>query len=389
MEELIIRYLTDTLNEEETEQLLAWLQDDAHRAYFNKMVAYHYQYRLLLQDDRPDQEYERFLASVNQKRIPERPQRSTGREWFARAAIFIGIACTTYYLVKDRGLSPQVAAEVPGISLKQADGSLKTIWEDGRGSILSADGKVIAEQTGTTIDYRNITADPDGMGDPEIPSYNQLSVPNGKRLQLVLSDGSMVFLNSGSSLRYPVRFTNNGPREVFLDGEAFFEVEKDVQHPFLVHGRDLEIKVLGTKFNVSAYPGDGTVNTTLAQGSVEIRDKWALVAPVILEPEQRAIYGVSGHTMEVAKVNVDEYIAWTRGELWFQSRTFPQILKVLERHFDVTIINAYPYLDGQSFFARFNGQTLEEVLQLFQNSEPFDYVINGKTITIVPPQTAG
>ncbi|GGW29060.1 FecR family protein [Arenibacter certesii] len=100
--------------------------------------------------------------------------------------------------------------------------------------------------------------------------YNTLSVPNGERVDLMLSDGTKVILNSGTSLRYPVQFLGSESRQVFLDGEAFFMVAKDSHSPFVVNTEDIKVRVLATKFNWSSYPEDQFVNTTLIEGSISV-----------------------------------------------------------------------------------------------------------------------
>ena len=385
MDKKIDKYLTGTITKAELKQLLAWLKDDRNMDLFTERVGEQYQLNLLLQKDQSDTEFAALL-----KRIGQRSKAKVGRpgyrKWYARAAIFIGVIGLGYYFFHNSGQQPEPVLPENTIILTQEDGTVRIIREDNEGMIVTNDGKVVANQSGATINYRDIDHTGENGGGTGSLTYNELNVPNGKRIQLVLSDGTTVHLNAGTTLKYPVRFLETFPRDVFLDGEAFFEVARDPEHPFRVNAQNIQIKVLGTKFNVNSYSADRVINTVLAEGSVEINEVGELNSnPVLLKPNQIASYDVSHRSMQVDNVNVSEYIAWTRGELWFQSRTFPEILKVLERHYDVTISNNYRYLDDQKFFARFDSQTIEQVLNLFQKSEPFEFVIKGNNIEINRP----
>ncbi len=385
MDKIIDKYLTGTITKAELKQLLAWLKDDRNMDLFTERVGEQYQLNLLLQKDESDTEFAALLKRIGQ-RSKDKVERPGYRKWYARAAIFIGVIGLGYYFFHNSGQQPEPVLPENTIILTQEDGTVRIIREDNEGMIVTNNGKVVANQSGATINYRDIDHTGENGGGTGSLTYNELNVPNGKRIQLVLSDGTTVHLNAGTTLKYPVRFLETFPRDVFLDGEAFFEVARDPEHPFRVNAQNIQIKVLGTKFNVNSYSADRVINTVLAEGSVEINEVGELNSnPVLLKPNQIASYNVSHRSMQVDNVNVSEYIAWTRGELWFQSRTFPEILKVLERHYDVTISNNYRYLDDQKFFARFDSQTIEQVLDLFQKSEPFEYEIKGNNIEINRP----
>lgn len=160
--------------------------------------------------------------------------------------------------------------------------------------------------------------------------YNTLTVPRGGEYQLTLSDGTKVWLNAESSLRYPVCFYDK--REVTLTGEAYFEVAKDSKHPFIVHSANNSIEVLGTKFNVSAYP-DNNMQTTLAEGKVKVSNS---NLSVILLPNQQATIQESGN-INIKDVNAQLFISWAQGVYEFRQTDLQSIAAQLSRWYDVDI----------------------------------------------------
>lgn len=168
----------------------------------------------------------------------------------------------------------------------------------------------------------------------EIPAWNTVSVPRGKEFSLQLSDGTKVWLNSASSLRFPVRF-GEGPREVVVTGEAFFDVAKDADRQFIVHADTVAVAVYGTAFNIAAYEDETDVETTLLRGSVEVTSGRR---KVMLKPGQQARVGRSGAIFDVRQVPAEEYAAWTRGVFAFQEEPLSSICRKLSRWYDIEIL---------------------------------------------------
>ena len=167
-------------------------------------------------------------------------------------------------------------------------------------------------------------------------TLNQLITPYGTTSEIILPDGTKVYLNAGSRLAYPDLFTGD-TREVILLGEAYFEVKHDIKHPFVVLANDLSIKDLGTRFNVSAYPADGRIETTLAEGKVTIRqnNSGLFSRDTELIPGQLASYSRQTREMTVKSVNVEDYILWTQGMMKFETVDLNRIVKKLERFYNI------------------------------------------------------
>jgi len=175
--------------------------------------------------------------------------------------------------------------------------------------------------------------------------YNTVIVPYGKRTQITLSDNSSVWLNSGSKLIYPARFAPE-KREVYLEGEAIFEVSHNKQRPFMVITHDIEVKVLGTVFDVSAYTDDATSSTILETGSVELKYKSNSLlshSNVKMMPGMMAVYDPLDKEVKQSQVNTKRYTSWREGYFIFERQSLGEILKKISRYYNVSI-----KLDDQS-----------------------------------------
>ncbi|WP_421824273.1 FecR family protein [Flagellimonas oceanensis] len=216
--------------------------------------------------------------------------------------------------------------------------------------------------------------------------YNTLSVSNGERFDIVLSDSTHIHLNSGSSLRYPVTFLPGRKRQVFLEGEAFFEVSEDREHPFVVTSANMDVEVLGTKFNVYAYPDEDNINTVLVEGSVKLNPNTAETnkgGALILKPGHIAHWDKRKVSASTEKVDTDLHTSWMDGKLVFKGMMFKDIIQRLERHYDVSISNENDALNNRLFTATFDVETIDEVLSTFVSETKFEYEKTGDQITIL------
>lgn len=160
---------------------------------------------------------------------------------------------------------------------------------------------------------------------------NKLIVPKGKRSSLALSDGTKVWINSGSTLEFPHTFAED-KREIFVEGEIYIEVAKEEDRPFFVNTSDVSVKVLGTRFNISSYGEDSFSNVVLVEGKVEVSCE---NEKIILNPDQLVV--LKNNNMEVKTVNVYDYISWKDGLLQFKSEPLSLILTRISRYYDVNI----------------------------------------------------
>lgn len=164
--------------------------------------------------------------------------------------------------------------------------------------------------------------------------YNEINVPLGQMTQIKLSDGSKVWLNSGSIFRYPSEFGNYS-REVFIDGEAFMDIAKNKNKPFIVNMDKFSVRVFGTSFNVSAYSDDKVADVTLVNGSVLVESKDNSWSKYIVPGQSATI--VNGKIDKVSNVNTDFYTSWKNGKIVFRKETLEEIAKKMERWYNVEI----------------------------------------------------
>ncbi|MDW8850825.1 DUF4974 domain-containing protein [Flavobacterium sp. MMLR14_040] len=263
------------------------------------------------------------------------------------------------------------------IVLELADGSSEFIIQKNETKVINDKGDLIAKKFPNQIIYFGKVQDQEVV-------YNTLKVPYGKRFKLQLSDGTVVNLNSGTTLKYPEQFGLNGKRNVYLTGEAFFEVAKDKTHPFIVHANKVEVEVLGTKFNVSAYPENPTVNSTLIEGSIQMAEAENKSNAVLIVPNQMATWQNNSKKITTKFVDTSIYAAWTKGDIAFKDTPFSTIAKIIERTYDVKIINENSDLARQSFTGsiKISESSVENILELLKRDTPFNYAINENTITI-------
>lgn len=219
---------------------------------------------------------------------------------------------------------------------------------------------------------------------------NTLSTPRGGQYHLTLSDGTKVWLNAASGITFPTAFYGN-KRIVEIRGEAYFEVAKNANQPFIVKiNNKAEIKVLGTHFNVNAYKDETTIKTTLLEGSVQVS---SLITPnseenhlahsVLISPGQQAIIDQVGR-IEVNKVNTTLYTAWKDGRLAFKDEALENIINCMARWYDFEAVYADPSVKDLSFTGNIERKaSVEEVLRLLEKTERIKFEINHKTIRIM------
>jgi ferric-dicitrate binding protein FerR (iron transport regulator) len=215
----------------------------------------------------------------------------------------------------------------------------------------------------------------------ETVAYHNLLVPAGQYTQLVLSDGSEIWLNSRSKLIYPERFTS-GAREVRLEGEGFFKIASDKAHPFIVKTDRLDVVATGTRFNVSAYPDDGWVATTLVEGKVKLQSETKKI-DCMVEPGQIAYYMNEEHRISLQKTDTDRHISWTHGEFQFKEMTLANIAKRLERNFNVVFVFNDEALKNRKYTGAFyNHQSIETIMRVIKTSTKLQYWIDNDTVYI-------
>jgi transmembrane sensor len=243
-------------------------------------------------------------------------------------------------------------------------------------------------------------------------AYFELITPNGSHTQLSLTDGTKIWLNAGSKLRYPSKFIGK-TRTVYLEGEAYFNVKKDPKHPFIVQTSDVSVKAMGTTFNVKAYPKEGSIETTLINGIVIVegnKNKNNDLNSIKLMPNQKATFIKTNgklllndyerkvltksdiKTLPIKRekeslivtegVNTELYTSWVENKLMFDNEPFESIALKLERRYGATILFNDNKIKKFRFSGKFPDISIERALKALQFASPFEYEIKQDTIYI-------
>ncbi|TKG97392.1 FecR family protein [Puteibacter caeruleilacunae] len=240
----------------------------------------------------------------------------------------------------------------------------------------------LKQKVGVSVDGNTIvdTKDADIEAEPE---WMTLVTPRGGEYKMVLEDSTEVWLNADSRLVFPNKFVGT-KRLVKLEGEAYFSVRKNKQLPFIVELNGMQVRVLGTQFNVSAYNNDVSIKTTLVEGKVSLYQQESAVDDIVLNPGQQGIYNKDETIINVKEVDVSQYISWKDGRFVFTYETLEQITRILERWYDVE----FEFQDEALKSVRFSGEflrydNLDEIFKIIRKTgTSIDFNNNGKTIKI-------
>ena len=310
-------------------------------------------------------------------------QPKRGRKWVLSvckyAAMFVLGVSLVYVATRPEPEEKIVRAEVIKPGRLQAELRLGT---GVRLALNEHQGVYSSENAGVEIVNDTVTGkvsyhvNETGMEDSLV--FNTLIVPKGGEYSLELPDGTVVWVNSESSLRFPEKFTSNR-REVFLEGEAYFEVKKDANRPFYVHTEVGKVRVLGTAFNVCAYSNDRFWQTTLVEGSVMINQE---EKEVLLKPNEQYQIDVRTGKAGLREVLPELYTSWRDGKFYFKAYTFEELVEKLERWYDFKMF----YMNEEIKTRRFSGvvnkyQPLEEMFKFLQMTSDVQFNVKGNVVT--------
>lgn len=364
--ELVARKLSGEASTAELEELEAYLQENGGDQYIYEILSSYWQQHPDLHQEEANDEAERFQRILDASDPPEPTPLTTTpdaplkviplRRWLSYAAIVIALA-----------------------------GSALFIYWYNKGQ-----QKKLPDQLATNTHIKEVVARP------------------GSRSKLVLPDGTVVWLNAESRITYHNNF-NTEQREVDLEGEAFFDVTHDAQRPFIVHTSGIDIKVLGTAFNVKSYASDETIETTLLRGSIEVVKKNDPAAPkVILRPHEKLVYNkeelmdkdvIADKTLPAATTPLQAGIfvtmlpqnkpdsiiketSWLYNKLNFDGDSFEELAIKMERWYDVKIMINNERLKHTRLKGSFEGETVRQALEALRIITPFEYRMEGREVEV-------
>jgi ferric-dicitrate binding protein FerR (iron transport regulator) len=402
--DLLMKHLQGSLSDTEQEQLDQWLlQSDRNRRLFTSIndeeqlrqmvLAYHQEQE---EDD------EAIILSKIRRQIGRAHVRRihTLRRWGTVAAIallFAGIG--GYFLLKNKTVStPAAVAEKPADIPPGKEGAVLTL-ADGRQVVLDSLGNgVIATQNGTQLLLQNGALSYAKQTGSTAPVYNTLTTPKGRQFQVILPDGTKVWLNAASSLRYPTVFSGS-EREVSVTGEAYFEVAHDKAKPFIVNlplsiptGREAggsRIQVLGTQFNVNAYANEAAIKTTLIEGSLKIVNGQSVPQgginreSAILKPGEQAVLVAHSPLTIDHSPDIDKAVAWKSGFFNFEDARLEEVMRQLERWYDIEVVYEKNIPDIQFGGKMSNDVSLSGLLKSLKEME-VHFRIEGRKLIVLP-----
>ena len=315
----------------------------------------------------------------------KKPQPKIWSRIAAAAAVLLLIASGTYFyktaylsvpLQKAQTYVQDIPAGGNKAILTLANGEKVVLTDIGAGKIAEQAGINISKTAEGQLIY---SIDPSSAQNANAPiAYNTIETPKGGQYQVNLPDGTRVWLNSSSALKFPTRFVPE-ERKVELKGEGYFEVARDLEKPFRVMSNKQEVEVLGTHFNVNAYPDENGIRTTLLEGSVKVKESGHLA---VLKPGEQSL--LKGNRMTVEEVDTEMAIAWKEGYFMFKNASLQTLMRQLSRWYDVevTYIGEIP---PTLFSGKVHRNTsLAQTLELLSFSK-VNFKIEGKRMSILSP----
>ena len=379
---LISGFIRKTLRKAEHDELDAWVEADDHNMrLFEELTDEAHLAANLQWMDRIQTE-KALQARLHALRIEERSGMERRTWWpYAAAACLIAVVFFAYFITRvssnPSGTGTTIAqrAIVPGgyrATLTLSNGEVMELEDANRTSLHLERGTSIQTKRGGEIAYVTTTEL------TNVP-FNTLTTPRGGQYAITLEDGTRVWLNAASSLRYPVQFVDSN-RVVELKGEGFFEVAKNVSKPFIVQLSGGEaVRVLGTQFNVKSYVEDEKKEVTLLEGRVQVEasgSQWQL------KPGQQAFIGGSGVLLQKVR-NMDASVSWKRGSFVFDDASVYELMRQLERWYDVDVV--FNTTSKEHFnFTISRGEPLSKVLRLMELTGKIHFKTENKTVYVLP-----
>jgi transmembrane sensor len=388
---LFEKYFNKTASEDERAELADLVNMESHKETFHQLLTAAWeQYEgdgMVLSQEESDEMLQSILfmpapsIPVGAGSAAARIRRMPVRFRIAAAAILILLLAGVYrYGVSHRSASAPIKMATvashdvrPGTykaSLILADGSRITLDSAGAGQLAQQGNTKVISRNGGLL-YQQ------GPGRSESIMYNTLATSKGETYSFSLADGSKIWLNSASSIHFPVSFPGK-ERRITVTGEVFIAVAKDPSKSFIVSAGGLEITALGTAFNVTAYPDEDHISTTLAEGAVKLaggREQEEL------RPGQQALLNASGHLTQPLDVDLDEVIAWKEGNFQFDNADIKAILRQFSRWYDIEVIYEGPVKSGKFFGVVSRNSTLTNVLEMLK-TEDTRFRIEGKRLYV-------
>ena len=392
---LFRRYIEQECVPEERNEFLEMVKQDANIPELKNLINTAARNAVInheINDHRAGELFNNILsAGAGEKVIPMYPPQKKNKIWWAAAAVAVLLAGGAYFtlnngtkqIAKIEGVNKSIIQDtsaekndiLPGRNkaiLTLADGSSISLDNAQNGTISTQGNTHVLKLNSGKLAYNIINEQPSKI------VYNSVSTPKGGQYQLVLSDGSVVWLNAQSSIHFPTSF-NGSERKVELTGEAYFEIAKNPLKPFKVEVNEMEVEVLGTHFNINSYADESVIRTTLLEGKIKInKDHFTK----ILKPAQEAQLSKSGEIKIINDADVAAAVAWKNGKFQFDNTNIYSVMHQISRWYDVDV----EYKGNIT--AHFGGTIsrnadLPQVLNMLQLTGEVKFRIEGKKVIVL------
>jgi len=383
IENLIVKFISSQASISELDELEKWIQNPDNEQLFNANVKINYAIEFNMREFDSNNVKRKLLQEMAIEKKAIKLKRTRKVIYYAAAAVVVGILATTYFY---KASLPSNSIEVAPVIANNniGPGTDKAI-------LTLEDGSIVELGEFNSYNTHNINSDGEQIEykvaetkQTEI-KFNYLTIPRGGQFYIKISDGTQVWLNSESQLKYPVSFIENKIREVELVyGEAYFDVSPSTEHKgskFKVINKNQEIEVLGTEFNIKAYKDETNIYTTLVEGAIAI-EKGAIKQK--LSPSQQSKLNIDNNTLSIYKVDVNNETSWKYGIFSFRDKSLKEIMKVISRWYDVDVVFENKELEEVTFKGVLGkDQNLQEILSTIKSLSIIkNYEINEKKIIL-------
>ena len=381
IEKLIVKYLTNSATITDLDILSNWINNPINERMFKEYVQTYYAIICSMNNNDSQKTVEQLLRTIRKEKSFVHQLKTRAVYKYAAAAIIVfGLG----YFFKGNIFNSPIETTPIIVSTNAI------IPGTDKATLTLEDGSQIELEKGASFQTQNANSNGEeiiyeaGERNASEVAYNYLTIPRGGQFFIKLSDGTQVWLNSESQLKYPISFIEGETRQVELVyGEAYFDVSVSSAHhgaKFKVHNAAQEVEVLGTEFNIKAYKGESNVYTTLVEGQVAVK---ALNEIKILAPNEQLSLNLANNIMVSSTVDVYRAISWKEGVFSFKNKPLKDMMKVLSRWYDIKVVFSNEALETITFNGSLDKKlSIEEILDIIIGSTNISYEINNKTILL-------
>lgn len=383
IENIIVKFLTKHATASELTELEEWVQNSNNKKLFEEYVKVNYAIEYNTKEFDSNKVLKELLDAYEREKKELKIKKLRKLLYYSAAAVLLGVGITTYY---NKMSFENKVVEAPKVVVNTiisagTDKAVLTL-EDGSNVLLEKDKTY--QKDNIVSNGKELVCKKGANSNSKI-AYNYLTIPRGGQFKLTLSDGTAIWLNSDSKLKFPVVFVEGSPRKVeLIYGEAFFDVSPSTEHKganFKVFNNNQEVEVLGTEFNIKAYRDEDNVCTTLVEGKVTVSNA---NSKKYLKPNQQSIINLKNKNIAIQSVDAYNEVLWTKGIFSFKGKDLKEIMVVMSRWYDVQVV--FQNTDFEK--VKFNGvlsknDNIKEILKIIKKTNFInDYEIKDRKITI-------